>query len=139
MIGQIGYIRPEVAAQFEALESSVVLIIETDELIKRASNQVTCSPLPKHPGIARDLALLVDKSGPAGDIQSIIHRMAGEFLETCVLFDVYSGKQIEENMKSVAFDLYFRSPDRTLSDSDIKTSMNRVVETLSKELSAQLR
>jgi phenylalanyl-tRNA synthetase beta subunit len=39
----------------------------------------------------------------------------------------------------VAYNLYFRSPDRTLRDSDIKTSMNRVVETLSKELSEQLR
>ncbi len=139
VIGQIGYIRPEAAEQFEAPESSVILVIETDELIKRTSSSVTCVPLPKYPGIARDLSVLVDKDIPVGTIQNLIRRNAGEYLETCTLFDVYSGKQIGENKKSVAFNLYFRSPDRTLTESDIKESMTLVLKILSGELGAQLR
>lgn len=138
-IGYIGFIHPEVAKLFEAPIESVVVVIETDPLVKNASNDITCVPLPKYPVISRDLAFIVNRDVPVGLMESLIRSNAGEFLESCRLFDVYSGKQIDDASKSVAFNLNFRSSERTLTDSDINESVDRIIQALSKELGAQLR
>ena len=81
----------------------------------------------------------MDKDIPVGKIEKILKRKGGKYLESYELFDVYTGKQIGENQKSVAYSLLFRSPNGTLKDSDIQGPFGEILETLEKELGAQLR
>ena len=137
--GTIGYIHPRVAEQFECPNSVVLFELDADLLLNAATSKRTSTPLPRYPGIARDLAVIMDKDIPVGKIEKILKRKGGKYLESYELFDVYTGKQIGENQKSVAYSLLFRSPNGTLKDSDIQGPFGEILETLEKELGAQLR
>lgn len=138
-IGYFGYVHPEVARRFEAPVSTVLLSLEVSKLSSSAQSQKKYESIPKYPGISRDLALIVDRSIMVGDLRKSIIRNGGTFLTECELFDVYQGKQIADHLKSVAFSIYFQSPERTLSDSDIKSSVDQILSKLEKDFGAVLR
>ena len=71
--------------------------------------------LPKYPAAERDLALIVDESVPAAELLSCIEDNAGPYYESAVLFDVYTGGQVGDGKKSLAFSIVFRAKDRTLA------------------------
>lgn len=137
--GNFGYVHPDVASNFEAPASSVILELQMNPVIAASSERRTYSALPKYPGVSRDLALTVSKDVSVGSIEKLIREHAGDLLESCALFDVYQGQQIDVNMKSVAFSLFFRSPDRTLNEMDIKDALSGIIEHLSDDLGAKLR
>ncbi|MYG90688.1 MAG: phenylalanine--tRNA ligase subunit beta, partial [Chloroflexi bacterium] len=82
-------------------------------------------------------ALIVDSATPAGDLASAI---AGNGLvEAVELFDIYSGDQIPDGSKSLAFRVYYRSPDRTLTDRDVEKARRGIVRRVESQFSAVLR
>lgn len=137
--GFIGYVHPDVAENFECPDNLVIMTIETSALIKASTIKRIFSQLPKFPGITRDLAVLVDSSVSVGTLERIIRKKGGKLLSEADLFDVYTGAQIGEGKKSVAFSLLFRSPDRTLTDSDVVQSFQEILAALEKETGAVLR
>ena len=137
--GQIGYVHPDAADNFEAPESTVLLLLEVEHLIKASTAKRVYKPLPKFPGITRDLAIILDQAIPAGSIEKIFRKKGGKYLESFVLFDVYTGKQVGDSRKSVAYSLVFRSAERTLTDADIQEAFTGILAALEKELGAQLR
>jgi phenylalanyl-tRNA synthetase beta chain len=64
------------------------------------------------------VALVVEESVPAADVESALRSGAGELLESIRLFDVYTGPQVGPGQKSLAFALRFRAPDRTLTEAE---------------------
>lgn len=138
-IGFMGYIHPDVARRYECSDSTVVLSINVAELIAAYDGNRSYTPLPKYPGISRDIAILVDKDIAVGEIERIMLKNGGSLLVSCVLFDVYEGKQLESSKKSVAFSLLFRSPERTLNETDIKPNMDQIITALADQIGAELR
>ena len=69
-----------------------------------------------------DVALVVDASVPAGDVEGVLRAGAGELLESIRLFDVYTGDPVPAGRKSLAYALRFRAPDRTLTDDEVARS-----------------
>ena len=137
--GYIGYVHPQVADNFDAPQMTVLLFVEIDALIKAATQKRAYTPLPKFPGITRDIAVILDAGIPVGSIEKILKKKGGKFLESYSLFDVYTGAQVGDSKKSVAYSLVFRSPERTLTDSDIQTAYSDILTALEKELGALLR
>lgn len=137
--GLIGYVHPQAAENFEAPEMTVLLLLEVEAVIKAATQKRAYKPLPKFPGITRDIAVILDAGIPVGSIEKILKKKGGKFIESYSLFDVYTGAQIGESKKSVAYSLVFRSPERTLTDSDILTAYTDIIAALEKELGALLR
>ena len=80
--------------------------------------------------MSRDLSLVAEEKVSHGTIESIIRSKAGEYLESVKLFDIYSGGQIQQGFKSMAYTISFRAKDRTLNDADITTAMNRIIKAL---------
>jgi phenylalanyl-tRNA synthetase beta chain len=70
------------------------------------------------PVAKEDVALVVDDTVTAADVEAALRAGAGEYLESVRLFDVYTGPQVGEGKKSLAFALRFRAPDRTLTESE---------------------
>ena len=66
-----------------------------------------------------DVALVVEESVPAAQVQRLLKEGAGEHLESVTLFDVYRGDQVDEGHKSLAFHMVFRAPDRTLTTEEV--------------------
>ena len=95
--------------------------------------------LPKYPAIERDLALLVDTDAQAADIERVIVKNGGKQFTGVTLFDVYTGKNIAEDKKSLAFRLTFQSKDRTLTDDEADTAFQAVVAAVEKSFHAELR
>jgi len=137
--GYMGYVHPVVADQFECPESLVVLLLETAALVQAATSKRGFTQLPKFPGISRDLAILVDTTVPVGSIERLIRKKGGKLLSEVELFDVYTGAQVGQGKKSVAYSLLFRSPEKTLSDAEIQEPFASILSALQKEFGAVLR
>jgi phenylalanyl-tRNA synthetase beta chain len=139
LIGQIGVIHPDVADHFAAAPQTVILDLELASLIDRATEVRQYKPLPRFPAVTRDLALLVGTDVPADQLAQVISQAAGAHLEQIKLFDVYQGPQVPAGMKSIAFNLVFRSAERTLSDDDIYPAIQRILAQLKDRCQAILR
>ncbi|HEX8695045.1 MAG TPA: phenylalanine--tRNA ligase subunit beta [Longimicrobium sp.] len=87
-------------------------------------------PLPVHPGSERDLALLVPYSVSAAELEATIREAAGPLLEGVLPFDLYEGKGLEEGVRSLAWRLRFRAPERTLTDREVDAAVDRVLQAL---------
>jgi phenylalanyl-tRNA synthetase beta chain len=96
-------------------------------------------PLSRFPEVRRDIAVLVDKDLAADELMTKVRAKAGEHLKDLKVFDVYMGKGIDPQRKSVAMGLTFQHPSRTLNDDEISTSVESIVRYLEVSFSATLR
>ena len=87
----------------------------------------------------RDLAIVISETVSADAISSLVRENAGEFLSELRIFDVYQGKGIEEEKKSIAISVSWQSAKQTLKDSDIDSAVERIVNSMKKELGGVLR
>ena len=94
--------------------------------------------MPKFPAVERDFAMLVDKEMPVGNIEKAISSGAGRLLERLELFDVYEGSQIPDGKKSVAYSVWLRSADSTLTDKEIDEVNTKIIKKL-ESIGANLR
>ena len=137
-IGVFGEVHPAVAGEY-GIESRVyVAEIKLDVLLTIEKRKTTYKPLPKFPAVERDFAMLVDKEVPVGTIEKAISSGAGRLLEKIQLFDVYQGAQIPEGKKSVAYSVWLRSADSTLSDKEIDDVNEKIIKKL-EAVGAELR
>ena len=111
--------------------------IETNSLISETLTQH--SALSRFPEVRRDIAILVKQTTSAEEVRSSIIAAADETLVNLKLFDVYQGKGIDPNRKSMAMGLTFRDASRTLTDDEINNSMDTIVSSLETGLGASLR
>ena len=93
----------------------------------------------KFPSIQRDLSFVVDKDITSHELSVLIKSKAGKDLNSLDLFDVYEGKGIENNKKSLAISLTWQSSKGTLLDSDIDKVVEKIVNSVKKELDGDLR
>ena len=73
---------------------------------------------------------MLKKEIMVGDIEAIIRKNGGQFLESYHLFDIYEGSQILEGYKSVAYSISFKAKDRTLEDKDVTPVMDKIIKAL---------
>ena len=93
----------------------------------------------KFPSVKKDLAVVVDKNVTSAEIAMTIKKAAGSALSNIEVFDVYTGKGIEENKKSIAYSLTFEKMDRTLTDEEINECLEKIIDMVSKKIGAELR
>ena len=87
--------------------------------------------LPRYPGSARDLALLVPEGLTAGRVRETILNAGGPLLRECRLFDVYQGSQVPAGyQRSLAYSLLFQSLERTLTEEEVVAALNRILAAL---------
>ncbi len=129
-VGVIGEIHPAVLSNYGIKPRAAAAEIDIDALFAHAGAMPTFKPLPKHPAITRDLALVADVSAAAADIAACIEKAAGKSLEALTLFDVYTGDKIGEGKKSLAYSLVLRAADRTLTDEEAENTVKKVLKAL---------
>jgi phenylalanyl-tRNA synthetase beta chain len=95
--------------------------------------------LPVTPAAEFDLALLLPESTSAAAVEKLIRAQAGELLERLELFDQYVGQGVGDGMRSVAWRLTFRHPERTLRDKEIEGRRAKILSSLEKELNVRAR
>lgn len=97
------------------------------------------TPIPAMPAAEFDLALLVPEALPAVAVEGVLRRTGGELLERCVLFDEFRGKGLPDGMRSLAWRLTFRHPERTLRDKELEGRRAQLLKTLEAELGVTAR
>ena len=95
-------------------------------------------PISTFPPVKQDLAFTVDASVTADQLEAVIREAAGANLESIELFDVFTGEQVGEGKKSLAYAVVFRSPDKTLSADD-SDAIRQAIVAKAADLGAQLR
>ena len=135
----LGELHPKVAAAFELSKKIFVFEADVATLMKYAAKAFRCESLPKYPSITRDLAILVDDTIAAGDVEKIIVKNGGKDFSSVTLFDVYAGKGIADGKKSLAFTLKFQSNDRTLTNAEVDEAFANILSAVEKNCNAQLR
>ena len=138
-IGYFGCLHPTVAASFDVPEETYVLELELAPLAESALRVPQYTHLAKFPGTSRDIAVVVPKNVTMQELESVLRTNAGELLKGIRVFDVYTGKQVAEGCKSVAFNLTFQAEDRTLTDGEIDPIIKNVVEKVAEAYAAELR
>ncbi|MBE6809451.1 MAG: phenylalanine--tRNA ligase subunit beta [Ruminococcaceae bacterium] len=134
----LGEVHPAVAKNYDIDTRVYVAEIKLDVLYGINKRKVTYKPLPKFPAVERDFAMLCDKDIPVGDLERAIISGGGRLLEKVKLFDVYQGSQIPEGKKSVAYSVWLRSAEGTLTDAQIDDASQKIIAKLEK-LGAELR
>jgi len=137
-LGIIGQIHPKVCANYGLKKEVFVASLDMEKLFAAEPAQKVYRGLPKFPASTRDLAILCHKETPVLTLEKAMKAAAGKVLETIALFDVYTGAQIPEGKKSVAFNLVLRSSDHTLADEEINAAMERVTKAIA-QLGGEIR
>ncbi len=137
-IGTFGEVHPTVASAYGIEQRVYVAEIKLDILLGIEKRKTVYKPLPKFPAVERDFALLVDKDVPVGTLERAISSGAGRLCEKIELFDVYEGSQIPEGKKSVAYSVWLRSAENTLTDKEIDEANAKIIKKL-ESVGAQLR
>lgn len=137
-IGFIGKVHPTVCESFELANNVYICQIDLADLLERETPVRAFAPLAKFPPVERDLAVITEQDISAKKHIDIIKETA-DLLESVRLFDEYSGSQILQGKKSLAFSLVFRASDHTLTDSEINEQMALIMKALETQLGATLR
>jgi len=138
--GVLGELHPDVAEAFQiSRETVAVAELDFEVIASRATMRRAYRPLPRFPGVAQDLAIVVDDSIPAAQVGALIREAGGDLLEDARLFDVYAGEPIASGKRSLAYSLTFRSPERTLTDQEAQKAQERIQRALEERLGAELR
>ena len=95
--------------------------------------------LSSFPSLHQDIALVVDEDVPAETVRRTLEEGAGELLESVELFDVFRGEKLGESKKSLAFKMFFRAAERTLTDEEVNTHRLAAAELASERLGAEMR
>lgn len=138
-IGHFGEIHPDVRENYDLKHRAYVAAIDFDEVIKLANLDIKYRPLPKYPSVARDIAVVVDESTLVGDLEEEIITNGEGLVESISLFDIYRGNQVDEDKKSVAFSIIYRSYGGTLTEDIISRIQKNTVDGLEKNFKAKLR
>ncbi|WP_269854991.1 phenylalanine--tRNA ligase subunit beta [Streptomyces sp. RPT161] len=139
LVGHAGELHPRVIKAMNLPERTCAMEIDL-ELVERAGGGTLRAPrVSTFPVATQDVALVVDESVPAADVEAALRAGAGELLEDLRLFDIFSGEQIGEGRKSLAYALRFRAPDRTLTAEEASAARDAAVAAAAERTGAVLR
>ncbi len=134
IVGIVGRVHPKLAK-----EEVYVMEIDLDKLLDKKVGKMKYKEISKYPSVKKDLALVIDKNMTSNEAQMAIKKAAGSLLTNIEVFDVYEGKGIPENKKSIAYSLTFEKSDRTLTDEEINATMDKIIEFAEKKIGAEIR
>lgn len=137
---EFGQVAKAVTAQFD-LGSDVYYADLNWTLIMRATrkNTISFKEISKYPAVSRDLALLVDKTVEFAQIEQIAYAAEKKLLKKVTLFDVYEGKNLETGKKSYAVNFTLQDDQKTMNDKQTDAIMQKIINSLEKQLRAKLR
>jgi phenylalanyl-tRNA synthetase beta chain len=138
LVGYAGELHPRVCEALDLPARTCAMELDLDAL--GVSDQPVPAPrFSTYPVATQDVALIVDEHIPAADVEAALRDGAGELLESVRLFDLFTGPQIGEGKKSLAYTLRFRAPDRTLTVEETTAARDAAVATAAARTGAVLR
>ena len=138
LIGKLGVIHPACRNKYD-IDECILAEINMSTIKELKKSKIRFTAIPRYPSVSFDLAMIVEDDVTAENITKVIRKAAGNLLKDVTVFDVYKGVGIPQGYKSVAVEVIYQSPEKTLSDSDISPVHSKVISSLQQQLKAQLR
>ena len=138
VVGYLGEVHPDVADTYGIGTKAYVAVLDMPEITERATFDRKYTGIAKFPAVTRDISMVMSKEILVGQVEEVIEKKGGAYLESYALFDLYEGAQIKEGYKSVAYSIVFRAKDKTLEEAEISQAMEKILAGL-EELGIELR
>jgi phenylalanyl-tRNA synthetase beta chain len=138
-VGMFGEVHPQVASRYEIQGKAYLFELDFERVVKRAGEGRRFEPLPKFPGVDRDLSLVVEEGVEVGVIAEAIWGSRQPTLSEVYLFDIYRGAPIPEGSKGVTYRIRYQATDRTLTDEEVNRIHQKIVVLLEETFQAALR
>ncbi|MDR1794971.1 MAG: phenylalanine--tRNA ligase subunit beta [Erysipelotrichaceae bacterium] len=137
-LGVCGMLHPklEIVKQAGALGAAE---LDLSAIFSAKASAIRYQPIPRYPGIQRDLALLIPQSQSAGALINAIYKTGGKLVEKAEVFDLYTGKGVPDGQKSLAIRISYQSYEKTLVEAEIDVLTNTIIERLQRDFQAQIR
>ena len=130
VIGYLGEVHPDVADAYGIGERAYLAVLDMPAVTEFATFDRKYTGIAKYPAVNRDISMVMPKEILAGQVEEVIEKQGGTYLESYALFDIYEGAQIKEGYKSLAYSIVFRAQDKTLEDAEVTEAMNRILKEL---------
>ncbi len=130
VIGYLGEVHPDVADAYGIGERAYLAVLDMPAVTEFATFDRKYTGIAKYPAVNRDISMVMPKEILAGQVEEVIEKQGGTYLESYALFDIYEGAQIKEGYKSLAYSIVFRAQDKTLEDVEVTEAMNRILKEL---------
>jgi phenylalanyl-tRNA synthetase beta chain len=137
-IGYMGESHPDVNDRF-GLSPMMAFELDFEKLLQYSPRQIRARSLPRYPAVERDFALVVDQAVPSQQIITCINELGQNLIKGIEIFDEYRGDSIPHGKKSLAYKIFYRADDRTLTDDEVNTMHQQVLDHISKLFQAQRR
>ncbi|MEU9359630.1 phenylalanine--tRNA ligase subunit beta [Streptomyces sp. NPDC048301] len=139
LLGHAGELHPRVVKELHLPERTCAMEVELDVLERAVDGALQAPRISTFPVATQDVALVVSTETAADTVEEALREGAGELLESLRLFDVFTGEQIGEGNKSLAYALRFRAPDRTLTVEEATAARDAAVALAAERTGAVLR
>ncbi len=130
VVGYLGEVHPDIADAYEIGTKAYIAVLDMPEIVERASFDRKYTGIARFPAVTRDISMVMPKEVLAGQVEEVIEKKGGAYLESYALFDLYEGAQIKEGCKSMAYSIVFRAKDKTLEDAEVSEAMGRILKAL---------
>ena len=124
---------------FDIEDPVYYLEVNVEKIGSLYTGEKVFNKLARYPSVWRDIAVIVDDSVFGDKLLETIYTSGNKILVKAELFDIYTGKQIEEGKKSLAFNLEFRSDEKTLTDEEVEPVFENIISQLQQRFNAKLR
>ncbi|SPE60892.1 Phenylalanine--tRNA ligase beta subunit [Verrucomicrobia bacterium] len=138
-LGHFGQVLPQLTKQYDLRDAVLMAELNFELLLTRRNTAKTFRSLPALPPIRRDLALVVPEDMAHEKVVQTIKQTKTANLESVELFDVFRGQNVSPGQKSMAYALTYRAPERTLTDAEVNTAHQKLIEQLKQRLQATVR
>ncbi len=137
--GYLGALSSDILNLLDIQDDIFVAELDCQTMFEQFNWDKKFHTIPKFPAIKRDLSILIDQQIPVAEVEKVIWQAGGKFLKALNLFDYYKGKQVAQNKKSLAFSLAFYSLEKTLTEKEVDSNIESIINKLNSVLNAQLR
>ncbi|MFW2434222.1 phenylalanine--tRNA ligase subunit beta [Staphylococcus cohnii] len=132
IVGFVGELHPQTENDYD-LKQTYVFELNYDKLMSVSVGYINYQPIPRFPGVSRDIALVINRATPSAQIVNVIKNNGGDILQKTEVFDVYEGEHVAEDEKSIALRLSYLDTKQTLTDDKVNEVHDRILEALQAE------
>lgn len=138
-LGEMGQVSPVLAKRYDLRHPALLVELNFDLLLARRNREKSFKALPTFPAIRRDVAMILPETATHEAVLNVVRQTKPANLESAEVFDVFRGKNIPAGQKSVAYAFTYRSAERTLTDAEVNSAHEKLVQNLRGTLQANIR
>jgi phenylalanyl-tRNA synthetase beta chain len=139
IVGIITELNPSVAKNFEIKNKVGIFSLNLTELTKFYNEEMIYQPIPKFPSIDLDISMIVSRKILWAEVRQAVNGIEKDLIKEVKIFDVFEGKGIPADKKSIAFRIEYRSDDKTLTMDEVQIIQQKVLKILAEKFNAQIR